>query len=1512
MAWIVSIGLILLHLLLDILLIIFYTLVFIGILLLSSFKEIGIRTYQVADGVLTALNDFLLLLIDQLDVLYDIGYGVGTVLSVIPGVPLRLLKMTGRALPFLVLLIGFLVLMGITILGLAFATKQSEVMVGFDDAWCSTRDNFDSVFDYLTVYIGLMESFGIHIINLLLFLDPRVLVIRTTLGILTIPQKIDDADLFASLQANENFLAFASFLFEGIGYLAEFFFTVPHNGENCYSLADEPQGGECAVGDFNEGEPCEDSGDCDGTCSGGADDGDKCQTNPDCDGVGVCVGLRTCVLLPVITVTVPLTCKLSESPDNINCIYDPTECPALQEGECFSGPDTGSPCSLDSECDNVCPGGVNAGLPCTQTTVAEDCPDVLVCTEGQCSTSHTCPDDLFLCWLQRIFNIFLVPICNFARSLVEDNRIFALIFNVINTIIPQLLCILGQFLQEVIGQFLIDLIFDGINFAIDSVNRVACFSKKVLCFAVCSSPCSGLPPLSCGGTCSGLGCPGFCSSFPAPFPLVSVPITQYPDSACDQFSTDPGEDCLSSSECGSGTCKVGSCGSGANQGFGCDIATAAADCGVGVVCNERKCRDGPFATLNDGCISDFDCGGLAGSCRVGRPCNDVTLGLLSSCPISSDNAHLFMQNSAAMAADFRVRTGTVSDAAMNHRAPPTPSVDFDTTLYRRPNVQSSLVRSDYTEETVGEQIESGNLDPTFPNAVCRDMIKVGNPRDSNDPDDDGVSTGAEHEYQRCVAIYAGYILIQDDKAQHPRMAADAIVGDGQDPQDSIDIFSDVIDEIVLQNVSLPIEDRCKLILDHPLDKGESFAEPQYKRCMILYMGSYYLSQYTNGYTSPSLLTYLDYSNQYVSQTFDFIFTLVNWKNDTMVPGLNGGPFYNWMMHGWNWVDTELDSAVFPTPTAADMYQYPEPRLATPDPSEFVSRSPLVSSKQEKRVWPDNPDDMTEEDLRDWPTHPDNTANKPYPSYNPHPGMTPEQVRHIKNSPPKLGARVTLSVNGPRTFDVTATVKSVFETIIDAFCDTIFFGACTPPVDMDDIINATGQFIVDIIRLIVPDGGLRIPDCEYNPITARDGLWTFPGCALRIYLPNDLPNPPQLINGELIPWPLDCIDGTVGCTGNQCSTISQLCDGGPDVGLPCFISTDCEGLTNFCTRQGTCSDTGGLEFFPNCGSTVHCSECSKKCVNLAGVAGIDCIRDANCPGIEKCAKKRCDSGVDLGKECFVDAQCAGFPFGPECTDAGTCFSNGKSCSNDLECDSAESTCLEYEKCADPDIGFIDGFDNAVWTIEAVCPPCMELLRSDPIIRSLPFGLGTFAGELLDRFDGTHTTDPKTVFCYFFTWAYIVLPGFLIVIFYVSYVIVGVTLLINFLLGLWLLVRIISRVFRFIAFAIRRIRIERLKDFKEDTAEKAQKMRADMDRLMQKGPPQIPAQPSAPPPDIAGEEREPLPEANDSSSVTPERGVGAGVGAGVGLGVGAPIRFVADTLSSRNRMTDNEGWEKNKDN
>ncbi len=689
-----------------------------------------------------------------------------------------------------------------------------------------------------------------------------------------------------------------------------------------------------------------------------------------------------------------------------------------------------------------------------------------------------------------------------------------------------------------------------------------------------------------------------------------------------------------------------------------------------------------------------------------------------------------------------------------------------------------------------------------------------------------------------------------------------------------------------------------------LDIDDVFVEAQYKRCMILYFSGHYLSQYTNGYTSPELLNYLDYGNQYATQVFDFVFTTIGWRNDTMVPGLNGGPFYNWLLHGWNWIDTNLDSvALFPTPTAADMYQYPEPRVATPDPSEFVSRSPLAAdtrhlfSEDGKRVWPDDPNDMTEEDLRDWPTHPDNTANKPYPSYNPHPGMTPEQIRHIKNSPPGLGARVTLSIAGPRTFDVTATVKSIFEPIIDFLCDNIFFGACTPPVDMDSIIDAVGEFIVNIPRLIVVKGGLRIPECEYNPITARKGLWTFPGCALRIYLPNILPKPPQLINGEDIPWPLDCIDGTQGCTGNQCSTLSQLCDGGPDVGLPCFLSTDCDGLTNLCTRQGTCSDTVGLEFFSNCGSTINCAECSKKCINPANGATNNqvCIRDANCgtAPFTTCAKKRCVGGADIGKECFVDIQCSG----GTCEDAGTCFANGKSCSNDLECDSAESTCLEYEKCADDDIGFVDGFDHVVWTIETLCPPCMGFLRADPIIRQLPFGVGTFAGELLDRFNGTHSTDDKTLFCYFWAWPYIVLPGFLVTMFYVSYAIVGFTLLINILLGLWLLVRIIERLFRFVIYAALRIRLEKSDDFHKNI----QEMRTDLNQLraelLGQRSTQIPVKPSAPPLGIAGEEREPLLGEDDSiasSSTTLKN---------------RPMKFLPNTSS---RRTDDGNYKKSKNN
>ena len=1468
----------------NLLLFLLYIVGFLLVLAYSSVRASAVRSFQILSGLLTKLNDFFLATFDLFDGFFDIPFGVGTVLSFIIGYPLRLFKLFMRGVPGAPLLLGFIALLGITTLGMSLSLNQTQVMVGLDDAWCSTRDGADLILGLTSKFQEALERFGMHIINALLFLNPQILLFRLIIFTLSVPQNINDGQLLAIIESNERFMAFAAFLFEGAGYLSDFFIKIPHNRENCYSLADEPEGGECSLTEnsFNVGEDCGDDDDCEGTCVGGSDVGQPCDdglfdcpdscvggSNPgnscplgniQCFGGGTCTNLgscegfvaATCVLLPPVTVTVPLTCKLSESPDNRDCLFYPADCPALQEGECFSGANATEPCSLDSDCANECAGGDFAGRPCSPLTTGlpdDDCPGS-VCTVGQCSVAHMCPDDLLICWLSRIFNVFLVPICNFARSLVEENDLFAFIFKAINQTTPQLVCIFLQFLFEVLFQAILDFTFLIIRLIQIAVNSSACFTKKVACFAVCTAPCSGFATFNCGAPTNcgaSLGCPSTCEGpgdvfVPIFDPLTPTPVAEYPDGACDVFSTNPGENCASSSECGAGTCRTGSCEEGPNQGFGCAPGSEALHCGsASITCNTRKCKTGTTATKNRGCSVDSDCfpddvcdGGIrnglqctnlpciggtcGGTCVDGRPCRDTTFGLLNSCPAHRDDSALRppvpdQRRTPIMTRDYSLRR-------------PITSSDEELALFRRWSARST---DPYSLDTVGEQVVTGRIDPTFPDSACYALLKAGNPQAY---DDGEVPSPEENEYKRCVSIYASYIAFKG-RTEHPSdMAADELPSN-----DALDLLSPLLDELVMQNVSLPSEDPCKYVLDHPMEIGDMFPAARHTRCMALYTGSYYLSQRMGGFISPQFLTYLDYDNTYASQVFDYIFTVVGWHNDTMVAGVNGGELYDFLLHGWDWtMDTDIPSV------AADLHT-PEGVEAAVAGARGVRESVLGARRP--AFW--------------------EPEGHPYPGYVPEP--TPTTVT--------LGARMPAGTNATRTTNAFDPFRDFIEMTVDWLCDNLFSQICTSPIDLDEVIEDISQFIATLPKKLLPRGGWRIPECDYNPLTARKGKWTWPGCALRLYLPWDFPDAPQTINAELIPWPLDCVDGTTGCAGNQCSTVSQLCNGGPDVGLVCFTNGDCEGFANLCVRTGTCSDSNGLEFFDNCGSSLDCSECAAVCLG-GGNAGAPCVRNANCDSND-CAMKVCAGGTQDGTECFTDLGCpntcvggtqngnicSGIPGLCElgggtcnvgtCENAGTCFSDGSECSNDLECDSGVATCAAYEECSLDEIGFTDGFDHVVWTIEALCPACMAVLRADPFIRSLPFGIGDFAAELLARFEGTHTTDPKTLFCYWFTWAYIVLPTFIVAAFYTVYLVIAATLLLNILLGLWLLIGALRRIPIFFRFVWRQLQRERINNL-EEIQDRARDDLAEMRRLLLGRPPA----PSAPPAGVGAtvEERQPL--------------------------------------------------------
>jgi len=660
-----SAFLILLSALWNLLLFAFYILGFFFVLALTSAQQLGLRLYQGGLLVFRYLDKVLALTIKGVATVFQtfafvpvVGGGLSSI-----GSWLDTLGQGARALiPFLAVLLSVLLVAGITLVGLAVTENQNEIMVGFDQAWCSSRDGFGVVLDIINKVLEFYDRFLSHTINIVTWADPTLFTptIRLTFALISIPQTINDVVIFAALEDYERRISTGAFAFEGIGYVINIFTTIPFNNDNCYALSGEPKGGVCletqnpcgddgdckfCLGGTEENKQCTfniacagggvcSAGTCGGTCAetrspcdnndkcnfclGGTEENKACTFNIDCAGGGVCSAAGTCGLLPVIPLTAPLTCQFTESVANANCNLDPASCPALLDGRCFSGSAINQNCTLDIQCANICSGGEAPGASCAAETALTDCPGG-ICNIGQCSVEHMCATDRFVCWLQRLINQLSEAVCDLVLEFLEGIPFFQNILNFINFTVPQFFCELIQFFADGL-QIGISILVDILNDIIVAVNNTFCFAEKAACFPICAG-CGGFPTFSCPGV-SGCTdslifpiCPGACTIIEGPLGFtVPPPSIMFPDGACDALSNDPGGNCdptAGPSECGLGTCKIGSCNSGENRGFGCTIATSVVDCGAGIVCNENKCeRDSELE--HEGCVDDDDCNACVG------------------------------------------------------------------------------------------------------------------------------------------------------------------------------------------------------------------------------------------------------------------------------------------------------------------------------------------------------------------------------------------------------------------------------------------------------------------------------------------------------------------------------------------------------------------------------------------------------------------------------------------------------------------------------------------------------------------------------------------------------------------------------------------------------------------------------------------------------------------------------------------------------------------------------------
>lgn len=1305
--------------------------------LLVEVVRVGVR---VARSALEKLGRVFLGVIDTISTLIKfipvVGQQIGSALDWI----VKRLEPQALLGGVLVLLLGFGMLIFVSAIGYGLRERQSEVMVRVDQAWCSTRNGVDRAADTFNWFATrLWERWIIHVINFVIgfYLVPipvpvpvqpfiatvytPVWSIRLGFLVVTALDFASDVDLQNLEDRTDTISSIVLFIAEVLRDFGALFVSENDFSRNCYTLDDQPRGGVCQFGARN-GKNCANNLNCPGsTCVGGVNDGEGCLIPVNCPG-GTC-DAAFCDLLPPITPSLPETCRARESLANIDCGLDPTKCPALWEGECFSGPDTGSMCSLDSQCSNECVGGDTPGAVCTRSG---DCPGGGVCDIGQCSVEHMCTPSRLRCDLQRVYNVFSEGLCSAILPLVLDTRFVSSLLTFVNETLPQAGCRFLDFFVSLSAVVLnaVEFVIDSI---IDAVNSTTCAAQKIMCTL-------GVPFCNCGlnfacsGSCSGAGCTPFCNAVPiVVLPPFNPPSIHYPYRACSGTSGNPGDNCITASDCDGGTCLPGSCGSGGGtQGYGCNtggnIGFDVTNCGAGIECHMAKCENGRRAS--DACGSNFDCSWCAGDtelscnndgdcggngpCRVrqcvtGRPCSDVTGGFLSFCPtVASAAAHVMSGE------------GVIPTLAnLAREQPTTPLTDSSRFVVQRasPVADAAIVGSDeYSLENINEQWHTGDLDPEFQDSTCR-RVNAEYVQWQQEHPDEMYDYTWDDDIVGCVMKYVGFMERKEywqSQADVLQSSADQSVGESFHAQLEMHLQDALLDEILTRNTSLNIEDPCKFILEHPEQTDMHFSKSQYGRCILLYVSGHVAEYWSSGWIGSNTFTELDARGGLATQLTSAglsLFGFGDWAMmpaDTLLGEEQRGSLYYLLVQGFSswsrhffWSTTE-DAGPIANIVSVERVD-PQPVVRTRTGRQllaFNERNETLVQFEEGflETWLDAAADWLEAraaDLLNW-----------------------------LDARPVLGEFVPVPRSGPEASD--ALVAAV-EAVPDAFLDA--FNRYDGP----------------------PDWLL----CNYNPVVSRGGTYSF-GCFLRVFIPPRLPRLPRDFNARLVPWPMTCTSGAPGCyTENFCSTDSDVCVGGDDDGKDCFLKDNC--ADSDCVSLGYCNVTGVDPIYNTCGSTWDCARCKRVCIGGTRAQEI-------CTGFQDCP----------GGSCNV----------------GTCYSKpDRPCLTGAECPRETQTCEAYEECKQ--YGFEDGFDNILWTLERFLPRVVDFWRADPILPNLPVvggrinsrtsieiptvDLGGFLNGTLQRFnveEGLPNT-PKERFCVVYTSLSLAFPLFFIVAFFSIY-------------------------------------------------------------------------------------------------------------------------------------------------